>query len=64
MNKIARHNKVLEEIETSLAKKKELEAAYKAESKHLDVLLKEEKDLFQQIQKESLFSSVDKDDTI
>ena len=64
MNKIARHNEVLEEIKTSLAKKKELETAYKAESKHLDDLLKEEKDLFQQIQKESLFSSVDKDDTI
>ena len=64
MNKITRHKEVLEEIKASAAKKKELETALRAESKHLEDLLKEEKEIFHQIQKESLFGSVGKDDTI
>lgn len=64
MNAITRHKQVLEEIQGCTEKINSLRSELNTVTRKREELLKEEKDLFHQIQKESLFQSVEKDDTI
>ena len=64
MNPISKHKEILEEIKACIERKRELRAAYSAESKRLEELLNTEKELDQQIKKESLFVSMNTDETV